>query len=104
MMSRKALCGAILGALMLLSCGQTEPTREELLEEMDDLASQLQDAQDQLGEAQGEVDRVRMASDDLLGAVSQFDDTNWREVVPQVRDASEERESAAADAEAAVDY
>lgn len=88
----------------LAGCTEPQPTREALLIEVESLREQLADSREQLEEASYGVARAQAAVSEMSDAVSSLDNTDWRDVVPRVRDASEELEAAVTDAEQSLDY
>lgn len=103
----RIICCAL---LVLTSCGSSEPTREELAEQVDQLEADKSDLQskvdaltEQLEDARDKVAKVKSAADDVQAAASRFDGENWRDVVPDVQSASDDLDTAKDDASEAVE-
>jgi hypothetical protein len=75
--------------------GEEKPTREELEAEVLSLRDQLADTRERL-------DAVDTATSDLQTATGSFQDTNWREVVPEVDQRVQDLDAAVTEALEAV--
>jgi predicted nuclease with TOPRIM domain len=105
----------ILASLFLTACGPTEI--QKLKSENEDLRSQVDDLQtqvDQLNERlknvrsatsdlREKVDTAKATSADLESEASRFDDDNWQDVVPRVRDGSSEVSSELTDVDSQLE-
>lgn len=99
-----------LSALLLLCACDRGPTREELTERVDqldaenqELRSKVDDLTTQLEEAREAVGRVSRAADEVQSNAERFSSENWRSVVPDVEDASDELDDARREAAEAVE-
>lgn len=100
----------VLSALMLLAACDHGPTRAELTERVDQLDAENQELRSkvdalttQLEEARDAVARVSRAADEVQSNAERFSSENWRSVVPDVEDASDELDQARREASDAVE-
>lgn len=89
-----------LSCLLLAGCsiGKSGPTKAELKAQVEELQGQLDGLQAQVATAKEALDTVDSSMTDLETATSSFDDTDWKEVVPQVKTHVEELDTATTEA------
>lgn len=99
-----------IAVLLLLGACDRGPTREELTERVDQLDAENQELRSkvealttQLEEARDAFAKVSRAADEVQSNAERFSNENWRSVVPDVEEASEELDQARRDATEAVE-
>ena len=89
----------LLAAVLVCSLG-CSPTESDL--QIDGLETQLREVRVKLIALESAVQKLQTASEELSSSQAGFDDTNWRDVVPEVKAATEEVTSALDEVNAAL--
>ena len=92
------------------SCSSGGPSKDELTEQVDqleadkeELTAKVAELTEQLDTAREKVAQVSSAAEDVQAAADRFNGKNWRSVVPDVQSASDDLETAKAEAADAVE-
>jgi septal ring factor EnvC (AmiA/AmiB activator) len=97
----------ILFVIFMASCNQEkikqlETQLQETESELESTKNELEEAQTKISEIQSEVDNMESAVSQLRGEVDNFSYYNWRDVVPDVEDATSNIESKLSDLQSAA--
>ena len=81
-------------ALALASCGSASAEDDPSNDRISELEGQLANAREKAEELAVAVDEVENARSDLDLSISRFEDEDWKDAVPAVRDSASEIEDA----------
>lgn len=100
MSSMKLHFAIALAAVFICGCSESSITGGSG-EDVSALATRVEELEEAMENIRAAIDKAQSACDDLDGAVSAFDYDDWRDVVPRVRSAKDDLESALSEAELA---